>query len=711
MTILNQIDIRQGTENAHLYSNGNALPYTGVPFAMNYFAVQTNGENGSWWFHPRSKTFQGFRVTHQPSPWMGDFSWMLFTPYTGNPKLQDLFHVQSSYRPDEAIFKPHYNQVFSMRYRLKSELTASTYGMKLKLSSLKDNVGLTLSAEKGVAYQQIDAHTIQGTIFNYAGCEDKDFKMYFTLRADSEITKVEKINELVNLSFDTPTLELSFASSFISHEQALLNLDREKDLSFEDMKKQAESAWLNYLNRIEISHHNENERKTFYGNLYRVFLFPQKFYEIDKNDNKIHYDTLAKAVKPGVLYTNNGFWDTYKSVYPLFSLIAVEEYEEMMAGFLNSYRESGFLPKWLSPDERGLMPGTLVDAVIADAAVKGIATDLIPEFYEAMLFGANNESDNPNYGRRAVYDYLKLGYVPTDYPESVNQSLDNAYSDFCIAQVAKVMEDHKNVEFYMNQSQNYRKLFNEEYGFMIGRDKEGNFRTDFDQFNWGQDYTEGSAWQNSFAVYHDIHGLMSLHGGEKPFLDKLIELANTKPYFNVNSYNFEIHEMSEMAAVDFGQIAISNQPSFHLPYLYQFAGKPAYSQHVLRNLMKHAFNHRFEGYPGDEDNGSMSAWFIFSALGFYPVSPASGEYVVGIPLIDQAKVHLSNGQTLEINTYDNKEHFNFVDEIHFNGDNYENLYFKHEDLMKGPKIDFTLNFLPKQKEYSLEQRPFSVSKK
>ena len=711
MTILNQIDIRQGTENVHSYSNGNALPYTGVPFAMNYFAVQTNGENGSWWFNPRSKTFQGFRVTHQPSPWMGDFSWMLLTPYTGNPKLQDLFHVQSSYRPNEAIFQPHYNQVFSMRYRLKSELTASTYGMKMKLSSLKDSIGLALSADKGIDYKQIDNYTIQGTISNFSGCEDKNFKMYFSLRSEQEIVELNQINDLVNLKFKSQNIEISFASSFISHEQSLLNLDREKGSSFEDMKVQAADAWLNYLNRIEITHQNENERKTFYGNLYRVFLFPQKFYELNKNNEKIHYDTLSKSIKPGVLYTNNGFWDTYKSVYPLFSLIAVEEYEEMMEGFLNSYRESGFLPKWLSPDERGLMPGTLVDAVIADAAVKGIAQDLIPEFYDAMLFGANNESDNPNYGRRAVYDYLKLGYVPTDYSESVNQSLDNAYSDFCIAQVAKVMDDTENVAFYMAQSQNYRKLFNEEHGFMIGKDKSGNFRSDFDQFNWGQDYTEGSAWQNSFAVYHDIHGLMSLYGGEEAFLDKLIQLANTKPYFNVNSYNFEIHEMSEMAAVDFGQIAISNQPSFHLPYLYQFAGKPEYSQHVLRNLMKTGFSHHFDGYPGDEDNGSMSAWFIFSALGFYPVSPASGEYVIGVPLIDQAKIHLSNGQVLDINTHDNKDHFNFVDQIHLNGSIYDKLYFKHDDLIKGAQIDFTLNFLPKQKHYPLADRPYSVSKK
>lgn len=706
------IDTRIGTDNDPSFSNGNALPYTGVPFAMNYFAVQ-NG-TGSWWFDPKKKLFEGFRCTHQPSPWMGDFSHFLISPYTGSPKTQDTYHLQSTYRPDEASFLPHYNKIESTRYALTSELTASTYGMKLRSrSSRQESVNFVISATNGVE-ASYDGKTLTGTIKNYAGSEDKDFTMYFTMTFNQEVLITNDTfqdgSKIVIIKSDSPEITLSFASSFISKEQSLLNLSRDVE-TFDEMKEEAKDHWLRYLNRIEVKHHNEDELKMFYNMLYRTFLFPMTFFEINEENEEIHYNTLKKEVAPGKLYTNNGFWDTYKSLFPLFSLIAHEEYEAMLEGFLNSFKESGYLPKWLSPDERGLMPGTLVDAVISDAITKGIGLDKSDELYKAMVQSATTESDNHNYGRHAVNDYTKLGYVPSDYNESVNQTLDNAYSDFCIAQVAKQLNKEDDYEYFIKSSNNYKNIFDKETKFMRTKDRNGKFVEGFKADSWSEGYTEGSAWQNSWAVYHDFEGLINLFDSRNDFLERITDLANQKPTFDVGSYGFEIHEMSELAAINFGQVAISNQPSFHLPYLYTYVGKSESTEVLLRQLMKHAFKPTFDAFPGDEDNGSMSAWFIFNACGFYPVCPGSKEYVVGIPLLDSVKIHLSNGKTLNINTEENHDHYNFINKMEVNDKNYDKLYLKHDEIMQGMKIDFELGLVPRHKEYTYNELPYSQSLK
>lgn len=710
---INLIDTRIGTDNDPSFSNGNALPYTGVPFAMNYFAPQ-NGD-GAWWFNPNKKLFAGYRCTHQPSPWMGDFSHLLITPFTGSPKLNDTFHIESTYRPDEATFSPHYNKLHMLRYSLTTELTASTYGMNLRATSTRnEDVNFVISAEEGIKaeYNQ-DTKIITGEVKNFAGSEDKDFTMYFaiTLNNDVNVEMNEFTNEegIIILRSDTPEITLSFASSFISKNQAILNLSREEK-DFDMMKDNAKKAWLSYLNRIEVTHHNDDELKMFYTSLYRSFLFPMKFYELDQDNKKIHYNTIKKEVTEGVLYTNNGFWDTYKSVYPLFSLIAQEEYKEMLEGFLNSYKESGYLPKWLSPDERGLMPGTLVDAVISDAMTKGIGTDMIDDLYEAMVHSATTDSGDPDYGRHAVDDYMDLGYVPNTYDESVNQTLDNAYSDFCISQVAKILKKDQDVDYFTKSSKNYKKIFDKETMFMRGKDKQGKFEDDFLAHRWGHAYTEGSAWQNSWAVYHDFKGLINLFESKETFLDHITDLINQKPIFDVGSYQFEIHEMSEVAAIDFGQMAISNQPSFHIPYLFTYAEKPESTEVLLRSLMKKAFKPTFDGYPGDEDNGSMSAWYIFNACGFYPVCPGSNEYVVGIPLMDHVTIHLSSGKTLTMNAKENHDHFNFVDKVQVNEQDYNKLYLNHNEIMKGMHLDFTLGLVPRTKDYADEDLPFSQTK-
>lgn len=729
--MLHYIDTRQGTNNKHSYSNGNTLPYTSVPFGMNHFAVQTNDE-GSWFFNPLDRVFQGFRLTHQPSPWMGDFAHFLMTPIADDKIRGTVFTCQSSYRPEEAVFKPNYVRVKQQRYNITSELVPTCYGAALRIQyNSRHQAGLVLNV-KNISEWHIDAASrrLTGYVSNFAGCHDDQFRMYVAMNFNKEIdlstsgyydeegklyseasvTGKDRHFVIRFKNCETDSLHIKLATSFISGEQANLNLERELNLSIDELKEQGAQAWNHYLSKIQVSHSNEEYLRTFYTCLYRMFLFPQKFYELDANMEPVHYDTTARAVKKGVLYTNNGFWDTYKTVYPLYSIIAPQEYEEMLEGYLNSYREAGFLPKWLSPDERGLMPGTLIDAVIADAAAKGIGLNMMPELLEAMLKAATTQSEQTCYGRQGTLDYIKYGYVPSNYHESVNHTLDYAYSDYCISRVAELLGKSDIADKYRESALNYRNIFDSEIGFMRAKDQNGQFRPDFNDTSWGRDYAEGSAWQNGFAVFQDFQGLIDAYGSKDRFFDKITELCNKAPDFDVLGYGFEIHEMSEMAAIDFGQVAISNQPSFHIPYLFNYVGQPASSQVVIKQIVTNLFNSGFNGYPGDEDNGSMAGWYVFSSIGFYPVSPGSNEYVLGIPLFDQVTIELPNGKQMQIRTDNNNPQSNFVSSVKLAEQDYTKLFITHEDIMEGKPLDFRLGLAPTYRDYRPEELPFSISK-
>ncbi|AZK43900.1 cell wall anchor protein [Erysipelothrix piscisicarius] len=697
------IDTRIGTDNHHAFSNGNALPYTGVTFGMNYFAPQTDGTKGSWWFHPESETFQGFRVTHQPSPWMGDFSSMLISPFTGTQRVSSLYDIQATYRKHEAVFEPHYLKLYSSRYQLTNELTASMYGASIRLQGTQP-ISVALSAIHEIHLPQ-NKQLLEGWVSNPSGCEDPNLKMYFVFKMNQPGTLVQ-VNDFYVFQTDSNLLQIHASFSHQSLKQAHRNQNRECN-DFDTMCDHAAMCWSEHLDRITIHHHNPKQSHMFRHCLYRAHLFPMTFHEYDEAMKPCYYNTKTHETETCYMVTNNGFWDTYKTVFPLMSLINHEHYAVSLKGFINHANNTGYLPKWLSPDERGLMPGTLIDAVICDAILKGIGTEDSEQLLELMVHAASTESPNSNYGRRAVNDYLAYGYVPNHYGESVNQTLDNAYSDFCIAQVAKYCGKPEQAETYLKRSYNYQNLFDSQTGFMRPRDTYGNFEEPFDSHRWGGAYTEGSAWQNSFGVYHDIQGLINLYGGAIPFTQKLDALVNQKPTFDVGSYGFEIHEMSEMAEIDFGQLAISNQPSFHIPYLYTYANKASSSQVLLRQLMTHCFSNSF---PGDEDNGSMSAWYIFSALGFYPVCPGSLEYVIGIPLLDSAQIHLSNGNTFTITTHNNHPQCNFISEIQYNGSPYHDCVLTHEMLMSGGNLEITLGVVPNDGWFN-EKTPYSNTKK
>ncbi|MBQ6897503.1 MAG: glycoside hydrolase family 92 protein, partial [Clostridia bacterium] len=395
------------------------------------------------------------------------------------------------------------------------------------------------------------------------------------------------------------------------------------------IREDAEKIWEDYLSRVEIEAVDEKQMKTFVSCLYRAFLYPHKCYEINEKGEKIHYAPSSGKILPGVRYTDNGFWDTYRTCYPFYALVAKDEYREMCRGFVNDYLECGWLPRWPSIGERGCMPSTLIDAVLCDAAVKGLMDkETMEQALEGMLKHANVNSSDDDYGRSGAESYVRLGYVPIEaHRESVNLTLDAAYGDWCIAGIAELLGKDDIAKEYYLRADNYKNLFDKETGFMRPKFEDGSFRPGFCPVAWGRDYTEGSAWQNSFAVPHDMEGLASLYGGREELLKKIDELFATPPVYENAGYGCEIHEMTEMAAADFGQCAISNQPSFHLPYIYSEMGDVDRTSYWVEKMCNEVFSFEDDGFPGDEDNGSMALWYVFSTIGIYPFCPGKNEFV------------------------------------------------------------------------------------
>jgi len=687
---ITQVDTRIGTENSYEFSNGNTLPLMGTPFGMNYLSIQTNNGNNSWWFNPTDHTFAGFRLTHQPSPWMGDFQHFLFKFKT---RSTENFNQLDDYDNKEAIFHPDLVSVNLISQQIKVMATASKFGGAFRIFNYSpQTVQMIAQGEK----LNLVKHTKDKVIFkvnNFAECEDPNFTMWVAIKGKglTFVKNIRQKNEKAILCKLSNQSELIFATSFISNDQAEFNLEQLH--GFNQIHQDTIDAWQKVFNKIQVQDHQTNKVNLFYENLYRSFLFPMQFYELTSDKKEVHYSTHLKKIVHGKAFTNVGFWDVYRTNFPLYSILCPDKYTDFLEGFYNNYLESGYLPRWLSPDERGMMPGTMLDVIIADAATKKIALKQMPKYYQAMVKGAETSSKDSKYGREGLEEYKALGYVPDNYPESVNKTLDYSYSDWAISVVAKNLGKEKDYQYYSHRCLNYKNLFNPKYHLMVPKDKNGNFKNDFNDLDWGEGFTEGSAWQNSFNVYQDIPGLINLYGSKDKFIQKLIELVNQSPIYNVGSYGQVIHEMREMSAQPFGQLAISNQPSFHIPYLFALAGKPHYTELLVKQLLS-SFNLSFKGYPGDEDNGSMSSWYIWSTLGLYPAASGSGKYIFGIPSFDFVSIKLPNEKRLDLQTENNNLSLQFVTQRKFNGEKCAQCI-KHQDLLKGGIIQTKLSLLPK----------------
>ncbi len=643
------VNIKMGTKSLMRFSNGNTLPLVQRPFGMAAFAPQTNSQS-NWFFYSEHPYLEGIRLTHQPSPWIGDFAPFLLMPQN-DIISNNSGGAWSSFRPGDAVMRPDYLKIDILRSNCRFELTPTERGASIRLTfgDKRASVLSFLPVSGNYTYEfDTETSTLIGTNdFVQLGIAE-NFKAYMAVRfsADSvDMASTRIVGEGTTAACHVPlksrALEAKIGISYISADMAIAALEREcGNKSFDELKGKCEDIWEEHLSRIEVTSDSEARLRTFYSCLYRTFTFPQKAYELDAEGNPIHYSPYCPEIRRGVRYACNGFWDTARTNYSLYTLIARDEFAEMLDGFVSDYEESGWLPRWIVIGECGCMPSTLIDAVIACAAVNGIGKrETLEKALEGMLHHANHASERNCFGRESVGEYLKYGYVPRDTArESVNLTLDAAYCDWCIATVAKTLGRDDLVEPYMLRSKNYRNIFDSATGFMRGRGRDGSMAEPFDPCSWGGEYTEGSAWQTSFYVPHDVAGLAALHGGRENLIKKLDELFETPPRYRVFGYGTEIHEMSEMAAVDFGQCAISNQPSFHVPFLYAALGVPEKTDYWVTKLVLEAFTPEADGFPGDEDNGSMSAWYVLACIGMYPLNPGEREMIACKPQVSSVKV-------------------------------------------------------------------------
>jgi len=646
MKLIDYVNIKQGTDSSFRFSNGNTLPLVQLPFGFASFSPQTDSTRGAWYYHPHDRSFEGIRLTRQPSPWIEEQGAItLFAQY--GETYGDASKRWSSYRPQDTVLKPHYMKYDILRARATVELTPTNSGACIRFNFKEDKRSnyITIHPVDTLCAYEVSNDMITG----YTECVSNqkkrhNSKVYFVLKfPEGHIAEVISESKGVfgvekkwsgkdasaYVRLNVKHTEIKFSSSLVSIEQALLNLKREHTYtSFDNLLETNEDIWEEYLSRISIEAPSEKVMKTFYSCLYRAFLYPHRAYELDADNNPIHYSSGTDKIEHGYRYTDNGFWDTYRTVYSFLPLVDPDEYKKIILSFINDYKEDGWLPRWIATEPKECMPSTMIDPVLADAAKRGVLSgEKLNIALEAMIKHANQSSNMPEFGREGCEEYLELGYVSNSYKESVNLTLDAAYGDWCISEIAGMLGKEDIRAEYLRRSKNYKNIFDPTTGFMRSRNRDGEMSDVFSAEQWGWDYTEASSWQTSFAVQHDLEGLSNLHGGKDNLLKKLDNLFNEPPVYYVGTYQKEIHEMAEMAAADFGQCAISNQPSFHLPFIYAYFDEPQKTEYWVRRLCLEAFSYEDDGFPGDEDNGTTACWYLFATMGFYPITPGKAEYV------------------------------------------------------------------------------------
>ncbi|MBO2007819.1 GH92 family glycosyl hydrolase [Hymenobacter negativus] len=722
-----------GTDSKPDLSNGNTYPAISRPWGMNCWMPQTGKMGNGWAYQYGADKIRGFKQTHQPSPWMNDYGQFVLMPGTGKIKVgEDERASWFSHKAETA--RPYYYSVYLADYDIVTEMAPTERAVRFRFTFPRtDSAYVLLDAlDKGSYVKLLPAQNrIIGYTTRNRGGVPANFKNYFVVEFDHPFTATHLFNDKTltatgtELTADHAGAVVSFrtgrgeqvqarvASSFISPEQAERNLQEIGADDFETVKQKGRDAWNKALGRVEIGGGTEEQQRTFYSCLYRSLLFPRKFYELDAAGQAVHYSPYNGQVQPGFLYTDTGFWDTFRALFPLLNLLYPSVNAEIQAGLANAYREGGWLPEWGSPGYRNIMVGNNSASVVAEAYLKGGRGYDINTLYQALTHGANNAGPLEAVGRAGVSYYNKLGYVPYDVKinESAARTLEYAYDDFAIAQLATALKrPKKEIALYTQRSQNYRKLFDKQTGLMRGRNQNGTFQTPFNPFKWGDAFTEGNSWHYTWSVFHDVQGLMNLMGGPRPFLATLDSVFTLPPTFDEAYYGEVIHEIREMQIAHMGQYAHGNQPAQHIIYLYNYAAQPWKAQYWARETMNRLYRPTPDGYCGDEDNGQTSAWYVFSALGFYPVCPASDQYVLGAPLFAKATLHLENGHDVVLNAPANSPANRYIGQLNMNGQPYGHNWLSHAALQQGATLDFDMVPAPATtRGTAAADAPFSAS--
>lgn len=724
-----------GTLSKVSLSTGNTYPAIALPWGMNFWMPQTGKMGDGWAYVYTADKLRGFKQTHQPSPWINDYGQFAIMPITGKPVFNE--DERASWFSHKAeVAKPYYYRVYLADHDVVTELTPTERAVMFRFTFPETDQSYVVvdALDRGSSVKIIPSENkiIGYTTRNSGGVPD-NFKNYFVIKFDKPFTykaavvdgqiKQGTTEATVNhagaiIGFKTKRGEqvhARIASSFISPEQAELNLQELGNLSFEKIKEQGRQTWNKTLSRIEVEDKNVDHLRTFYSCLYRSVLFPRSFYEKDANGKIVHYSPYNGKVLPGYMFTDTGFWDTFRCLFPMLNLMYPSMNVKMQEGLANAYLESGFLPEWASPGHRGCMVGNNSASVVADAYLKGLRGYDAETLWKAVTHGANSVHPKVSSTGRLGWEYYnKLGYVPYDVKinENVARTLEYAYDDWCIYQFGKSLgKSEKELAQYKKNAMNYKNVFDKETNLMRGRNQDGKFQTPFSPLKWGDAFTEGNSWHYSWSVFHDPQGLINLMGGKQTFVQMLDTVFNVPPLFDDSYYGGVIHEIREMQIMNMGNYAHGNQPIQHMIYMYNYAGEPWKAQYWIREVMDKLYTAQADGYCGDEDNGQTSAWYVFSAMGFYPVCPGANQYVIGTPYFDKMTLHLENGKTMTIMAQNCNQDNKYIQSLSINGTPSTKNFFTHDQLMQGGNIHYIMGSTPnKQRGISDSDAPYSFTK-
>ena len=723
-----------GTESKIELSTGNTYPAVAMPWGMNFWMPQTGKMGNGWAYVYSADKIRGFKQTHQPSPWINDYGQFSILPITGKAEFdQDKRASWFSHKAE--IATPYYYRVYLADYDIVAELAPTERACAMRFTYPENDKSFVVvdAFDKG-SYVKIlpEKQMIVGYTTKNSGGVPDNFKNYFVVKFDKPFTyKAAVADGTVGegnteatcnhagaiIGFQTKrgeVVNVQVASSFISEEQALRNLGELKDGCFDRIKAEGRKTWNDVLGKIEIEDQNIDHKRTFYSCLYRSVLFPRSFFEYDAQGKVVHYSPYNGKVLPGYMFTDTGFWDTFRCLFPLLNVMYPSMNTKMQEGLVNAYKESGFLPEWASPGHRGCMVGNNSASIVADAYLKGLRGYDAEELWKAVVHGANNVHPTVSSTGRLGHEYYNtLGYVPYDVKinENVARTLEYAYDDWCIYKFGKALgKSEKELKPFLARAYNYKNVFDPETKLMRGRNKDGKFQTPFSPLKWGDAFTEGNSWHYSWSVFHDPQGLINLMGGKQNFNQMLDSVFNVPPLFDDSYYGGVIHEIREMQIMNMGNYAHGNQPIQHMIYLYGYSGQPWKTQYWIREVMDKLYTAHPDGYCGDEDNGQTSAWYVFSAMGFYPVCPGSNQYVLGVPYFDKLTLHLENGKSLTVTAKGNSDNTRYVNAMTLNGATYNHNYLTHDAVMNGGNIVFDMSTTPNTQRGTLaEDVPYSLS--
>lgn len=723
-----------GTQSTFELSTGNTYPAIARPWGMNFWTPQTGKMGDGWQYTYTANKIRGFKQTHQPSPWINDYGQFSIMPVVGKPEFDENKRASWFAHKGETA-KPYYYKVYLAEHDVVTELTPTERAAMFRFTFpenehsyvVVDAFDKASSVKIDVANRRITGYSTR----NSGGVPD-NFRNYFVIEFDKAFTYKAVVDNKTLIAESTETtsahagaiigfatkkgetVHARVASSFISEEQALQNLKELGDDTFDTLVEKGKDAWNDVLGRVEVEGGNLDQYRTFYSCLYRSLLFPRKLYEVDASGAIVHYSPYNGKVLPGYMYTDTGFWDTFRCLFPLLNLIYPSVNKEIQEGLINTYKESGFFPEWASPGHRGCMVGNNSASVLVDAYMKGVRVDDVATLYEGLLHATENVHPEISSTGRLGYEYYnRLGYVPYDVKinENAARTLEYAYNDWCIYKLAKELKrPKKEINMFAHRAMNYKNLFDKETLLMRGKNKDGKFMAPFSPLKWGDAFTEGNSWHYTWSVFHDPQGLINLMGGDDVFVSMLDSVFSVPPVFDDSYYGQVIHEIREMTVMNMGNYAHGNQPIQHMIYLYNYAKQPWKAQYWLRQVMDRLYTPTPDGYCGDEDNGQTSAWYVFSALGFYPVCPGTDQYVLGAPLFKKATVHFENGKTFEIKAPQNSCTNLYIKDMKVNGAEYSKNYVTHSLLQNGGVVDCVMSDTPNiERGIGMEDAPYSFS--